>query len=68
VEKVNCVLENVAKPSFQAIAVRSDQEVPFWFAEGKNSLIRQKRANFQVNTKGKSLVLTPYTSGSRLVS
>ena len=36
-KKVNCVHESIAK-SFQAIT-RSDQEVPFWFTEGKTSLI-----------------------------
>ena len=36
-KKASCVHEGVAK-SFQAIAL-GDQEVPFWFAEGKPSLI-----------------------------
>jgi len=39
VEKVNCVHEGVAKPSFQGIAACTDQEVHFWFTEGKTSLI-----------------------------
>ena len=60
---MNCVHEGVTK-SLQAIA-RSDQEVRFWFTEGKKHDLFRKRAKFQVKTKGQSLVLTPYTSGSR---